>query len=324
MKESGSNTQYCSRLSNFPISFLAVALGLVGLTLAWQKAEQIFHLPFTVSNYLLYFSIVVFIVISLFYSLKIIKYPKAAKKEFEHPVKLNFYPLLAKILLILSIIYLSLDMEISRTLWWAGVIIQFGFTIVILSSWIEHDKFEITHLSPAWFIPVVGCMIIPIAGVSHFNSELSWFFLSIGVFWWILLSTIIMNRIIFHHPLPDKLVPTFFILFAPPVIGFIALTKLMGTATVFGNILYYIGLFLFVLIIFQHKLFAKIKFYLSWWAYSFPVAALSIGTLLMYHESGLSFFSIIFWIIFIFLNAVILLLAMKTIIAILGRKICIE
>ncbi len=313
-----------SRLRNFPISFLAIALGLIGFTLAWQKAEQILELPFMVSGYLLYFSIIVILVIFIIYLLKLAKYPLEVKKEFNHPIKLNFYPIIAKLFLIVSIIYLGLNLTISKYAWWMGVTIQFIFTIIIMSSWIKHDKFEIRHINPSWFIPVVGSILIPIAGIKHFSPELSWFFFSIGIFWWLILFTLVMHRVIFHQAIDDKLIPTFFILFAPPVIGFIALTKLLGGLTPIGNLLYYFGLFLFILILFQYKLFSKIKFYLSWWAYSFPIDALAIGTFLMYHETKLEFFKIASWGIFLFLNLVVLLLVIKTIRAIKRKEICIE
>lgn len=313
-----------NRLRNFPISFLAIGLGLIGFTLAWQKAEHILHLPFSISNYLLYFTLFVMTIIILTYILKILKYPDDVKKEFNHPIKLNFYPILAKLFLITSIIYLALNMTVSKYLWWVGVIIQFIFTIIIMSAWIRHEKFQIHHINPSWFIPVVGSIIIPIAGVKHFNSELSWFFFSIGFFWWLILTTIVFNRIIFHQPISQKLIPTMFILFAPPIIGFIALTKLLGGLTPFGNLLYYFGAFLFILIIFQAKMFVKLKFNLPWWAYSFPVDALVIGTLLMYEETKFAFFNVASWFTFIFLNLIIVLLVLKTIFAIKNKELCVE
>ncbi len=313
-----------SRLKNFPISSLGICLGLIGFTLAWQKAEQILKLPFVFSNYLLYFSIAVIGVILLIYTLKLIKYPNEIKKEFNHPIKLNFYPIIAKLFLISSLIYLAIDITISKYLWWMGVATQFIFTLIVISAWIKHDKFEIHHINPSWFIPVVGCIIIPIAGVKHFSPELSWFFFSIGFFWWVILTIIVMNRIIFHHPIPDKFIPTLFILFAPPIIGFISLTKLLGGLNPFGNMFYYFGVFMFILVVLQFRMFSKLKFYLSWWAYSFPMDALAIGTLLMYHETGLLFFKMASWIIFLMLNGVILLLLVKTAKAIKKKQICID
>ena len=312
------------RIRGFPISFFAVALGLMGLTLAWQKAEPILDLPVRASLPLLYASTAVFAAIFIAYIAKIARYPDEAKKEFRHPVKLNFFPLLAKILLIMSIIFLAIDMGTSSALWWAGVILQLAFTLIIISAWFQQDIFEVHHMSPAWFIPIVGCIIVPIAGLSHFSPELSWFFFSIGVFWWLMLATIVVNRIIFHRPMPEKLLPTMFILFAPPLIGYISLNKLMGGPTPFGNMLYYIGLFLFMLVAYQYKSFTRIKFYLSWWAYSFPLAALSIATLLMFHESGQAFFGWLSWGIFALLNLVVLLLVWKTASGIMRGEICVE
>ena len=313
-----------SRLKNFPISFLAICLGLIGFTLAWLKAEQILKFPFSISTYLLYFTLFVMGVVFLIYTSKIIIYPKEVKKEFNHPIKINFYPILAKLFLITSLIYLTVNMSVSKYLWWGGVIIQSIFTIIIMSAWISHAKFELHHINPSWFIPVVGAIIVPIAGVQHFSPELSWFFFSMGLFWWLILTILVFYRIIFHNPIPKKLIPTMFILFAPPIIGFIALTKLLGGLNPFGNMLYYFGLFLFILIMFQVKMFIKLKFNLPWWAYSFPLDALAIGTLLMYAESGLIFFKIASWAIFVFLNLVIILLVVKTIIAIKNKELCIE
>lgn len=318
-----NNIYEFNRLKNFPISFLAVGLGLIGFTLAWQKVEFIIKLQYSISNYLLYFTITIISIIFFIYIIKIIKYPIEVKEEFNHPIKLNFYPILAKLFLITSIIYIPLNIIISKYLWWTGLVIQFIFTIIIMSAWIKHEKFEIHHINPSWFIPVVGCIIIPIAGVKHFSIEISWFFFSIGFFWWLILIILVIYRVIFHHPIPDKLIPTFFILFAPPMIGFISLTRLIGL-TPFGNMLYYFGLFLFILIIFQFKIFFKLKYYLSWWAYSFPMDALVISSFLMYHETGILFFKVLSWILFIILNCIIILLFIKTLKAIIEKKICIE
>ncbi len=313
-----------SRLRNFSISFLAICLGLIGFTLAWQKAEEILLLSFSISNYLLYFSLGVIAVVLFIYILKIFRYPAAVRSEFNHPIKLNFYPILAKLFLITSLIYLNIDMNISRYLWWIGVVVQAIFTIIILSAWIRHDKYEIHHMNPSWFIPVVGCLIIPIAGIRHFSPELSWFFFSIGFFWWFILTTLVFNRIFFHNPIQDKLLPTLFILFAPPAIGFIALTKLLGELNIFGNMLYYIAAFLFILIMFQGRRLFHLKFDIPWWAYSFPLDALVIATLLMYHKTGSAFYRYSSWAVFIFLNLIILILISKTFTAVKHKLLCID
>jgi tellurite resistance protein len=314
----------CSRIKNFSISFFAIVLGLVGFTLVLQKTEPFLSFSFYVYNYFLYLTLTIFLIILLIYITKIIKYPQEIKKEFFHPIKINFFPLLAKIFLILSIIYLNINMAYSKNLWIVGVILQFVFSIVILSTWIRNPKLEFHHLSPAWFIPIVGNVMVPIAGVAHGFVELSWFFFSIGFVMWITFFIIVFNRIIFHNPIPDKLVPTFFILFAPPAIAFIAYVKLNGGIDSFAKVLYYISLFLFILIFAQLSMFSKIKFYLSWWAYSFPMAAITVATILIYHETQFIFFKYLLFILLTMLVAIMFYLTGKTLVAIKNKEICVE
>jgi len=275
-------------------------------------------------NYFLYFSEFVFVFVVIVYIVKAVKYPKEVKKEINHPVKVNFYPIIAKVFLILSIIYLSLDMYLSKIFWIIGAVLQLFFSIVISSVWIRHSKFRVHHLNPAWFIPIVGNVIVPIAGVAHGFSELSWFFFSIGIVMWITLFIIIFNRIIFHDTIADKLIPTLFILFAPPAIAFISYVKLVGEVDSFARILYYVSIFLFILVIAQIGLFSKIKFYLSWWAYSFPMVALTVATFLMYHETSSSFFYGLSLGFFALLVIIILMLIVRTAVAIKNKEICVE
>ncbi|MBI9071037.1 MAG: hypothetical protein JEY94_05540 [Melioribacteraceae bacterium] len=58
------------------------------------KAENILHLPIVISNYLLIISLVVIFTVLVLYLAKLIKYHEEVKKEFDHPIKLNFSRLL--------------------------------------------------------------------------------------------------------------------------------------------------------------------------------------------------------------------------------------
>ena len=313
-----------SRIKYFPISFFSIVMGLAGLTIAFQKAELIFKIPLSLSPYLLVFTVAFFVIITIVYLFKIIKFLSDVKEEFNHPVKLSFFPTFSISLLLLSIAFLSVNLPISRYLWIFGSLIHLIFTIKIISAWVQHSKFEIEHMNPAWFIPAVGNILIPIAGVSHFNLEISWFFFSVGFMFWVILLALFFNRIIFHEPLSDKLLPTLFILIAPPATGFISYVKLTGGVNDFAKILYYFAIFLVILLISQIKMFYQIKYYLSWWAYSFPVAAITIASILMFDKTGLSAFKYISLFFFISLNIIIVLLLVRTIITIFSKGICIE
>jgi tellurite resistance protein len=313
-----------NRIRNFPISFFSVILGMAGCTIAYQKAEQVLGVPIHISQYVLWLTCLLFGTISIIYLTKMLKYKDEVRLEFNHPIRLSFFPTVSISLLLLSVAFLSVNMSISRFLCVAGTILHFVLTIKIISIWIQKTNFNIKHMNPSWFIPAVGNILVPVSGVSHFSMEISWFFFSIGLVFWIILLVIFFNRIIFHDPMPDKLVPTLFILIAPPAVGFISLVKLTGEINEFSRVLYYIGLFLACLLFSQFRMFAKIKYYLSWWAYSFPVAAITIASILMFHESHVEAFRYISYVFFLLLNLIIVLLLFKTIAAISQKDICVE
>jgi len=190
-----------------------------------------------------------------------------------------------------------------------------------MSAWIHHDHFEIQHLNPAWFIPVVGNIIVPLAGVHLAPVEISWFFFSIGVVFWIVLLAVVMYRLFFHAPLALRLTPTLFILLAPPSVGFVAWSGLVGGLDAFGRVLYYTALFLALLLVSNAMRFFKLPFFVSAWAYSFPLAALSTATLRMAELGAGAFFAMLGGVLLILTTGVIGLLAARTIQAILRQEI---
>lgn len=310
------------RLKNFPINVLAIVLGLAGFTLALQKSFPLFtsikfYVPF------LYLTILSAITVVVIYTIKSIKFPNETKKEFTHPIKINFFPIIAKVFLILSVIYLDINIILSKYLFFIGAVLQIGFSVLLLSIWIKHDH-DWKNLNPSWFIPIVGNVIVPITGVAHGFVELSWFFFAIGLIMWLTLFIIVFNRIIFHHPLPKKLIPTMFILFAPPAIAFIAYIKITGSFDAFARVLYYGSAFLALVIFLQVRQYSKLPFFISWWAYTFPTAALTVATTLMFHESGLIFFKFLVVGLMVLLTFILGLTLFKTIQSINGREICIE
>lgn len=311
-----------SRLKHFPISYFAVILGFSGLTIATIRAEHIFDihgvsLVFGYATAGLYFF---FLVI---YLAKLIKFPKDVLHELHHPIKISFFPTISISLILLSIIFLGSQKELSKYLLLTGMPMHLFFTLYIISKWIRHEKLEIKHKNPAWFIPVVGNVLVPIPAMAHFHEDLSWFFFSIGFILWIVLFTIFIYRAIFHKPLPDKLLPTFFILIAPPAISFISYFKMTGEIDGFAKMLYYFAVFTFLLLLWNSKNFMKIKFYLSWWAYSFPIAALTISSFLMFEQTKNYLFEYFGITLLAFLVILIIFLIIKTLTFVFNKKICI-
>ncbi len=270
-----------------PVPLFASVMGLTGLTIAWRRAEEVFGWDHVASNPLMFATLALYVVLLVLYAAKWFKHPGAVKHEFAHPVRISFFPAISIGALLLAIPTRATSPELSLGLFAFGAMLHLTLTIVILSSWIHHTRYEIAHSTPAWFIPIVGNIIVPIPGMAHGWIEVSWFFFSIGFVFWIVLLTIMMNRFFFHPPVPAKLLPTLFILIAPPAVGCLSWLALHGgEIDGMARVLYYIGLFTTMLLLYQLPHFAKLPFALPWWAYSFPSAAITIATLTMSQRLG--------------------------------------
>jgi tellurite resistance protein len=171
---------------------------------------------------------------------------------------------------------------------------------------------------------VVGNLLIPVAGVSFVHVELLWFFFSIGIIFWLVLMTIIMYRVFFHEPLVSKLMPTLFILIAPPSVGVISYFKLTQSVDSFSRVLYYFAFFIALLLILNMRMFMSKKFYLSQWAFTFPLAAFSIASALMFHQVKIEAFLYVHLIFVVLSAGIIAFLVYRTGKAMLLHEICQE
>lgn len=313
-----------SRLEHMPISLFATVMGLAGLTIATQKAGHLWGFGDWPAFVFTALTSLVYILVFASYTAKWLKYPEAVKHEFAHPIRLSFFPASSIGMILLSIVYLPYQVDLAFYLWAIGSAVQLIFTLVILSNWIHHDRFQIQHSNPAWFIPIVGNILVPVAGAELGYLEISWFFYSIGLMMWLPLLAVLLNRFFFHPMMPGKLLPTLFILIAPPAVGFISWMKLHhGVTDDVARILYYFALFTTLLLASQYKFFIKVEFALPWWAYSFPVAAISIASFIMNEHIGGAFFNSLSLVLYIALVLLMITLIVKTIKAMLGGKICV-
>ncbi len=313
------------RLSFFPINTFGIIMGYSGLTLSLQKAHQLLGLSEMIFIAFALLTSIFFTLLAVAYLVKLIKYPLAVAKEVDHPIALNFFPTFSISLLLLSMIFKDLAYQPAQYMWYLGVIIHFGLLLFILNNWVHHEKWQVTHMTPAWFIPVVGNILVPIGAVHFANAEIGWFFFSIGLVFWLILNSIVMYRLFFHPPMMKVLEPTLFILIAPPAVGFISYMSLEGMAGVdnFARILYYIALFLTILLFVQMPRFIKVPFALSWWAYTFPIAAITLASFIMYEQLDLMLFSYIGSVLLAILAALIVHLTIKTLFAIKNKKLCV-
>ena len=311
-----------NRLKFFPIMMFAVVMGLSGLTIVFQKAASILGFWSVFGNLFAGVDLIVFITIFLFYVMKGIKYFDEVKKEFAHPVRINFFAASSISFLLLCIVFHDIHSGVSHMFMYIGITMQTFFTFYTIRFWINNNL-EIQHSNPAWFIPIVGNVLVPVAGGGYLSNHFLMYYFSIGIFFWVVLTAILINRIIFHHQLAQKFVPTLFIFIAPPAIAFIAYIKMYESFDVFASFLYNLALFFTFMLFFMYKNFLKLQFFISWWAFTFPLAAVSIASMVAYKISSIQMYSYFAYLFIVVTTLTVGIVALRTLEHMLKKEICI-
>ncbi len=287
----------CQIVKNFTPSWFASVMGTGILALTSLSYSK--YIPFlkNVANILFYFNIILFFVLLIPWIFRWIFFRKEALKDLEHPVLSNFYATIAVGMLVLAanFIVIGKNIAIGEIFWFIGALgtIYFGVLTPYIMFKGEHVKLD--HINPAWFIPPVGLIVIPIAGsliIPHVSGMLQEFVIFINYFGWgsgffiyLALFAISMYRFILHKPLPNTLASTIWINLGPIGAGTVALVNLTKNSYfitvkepffVFGFIFWGLGIWWVIMAIamtihYIRKL--KLPYAMSWWAFTFPLGA---------------------------------------------------
>lgn len=330
-----------SKLAHFPIMLFASVMGLGGLALVFKKASAAFafstkdsanfldlNAVFAICSLVFGFlSVAVFLLLLGFYVAKIFTHFNAFKAEITHQVKINFLSAIPIGALIITTLGAFNDngtmLFLLKIIFYLSSFLQLILSIFVINFWFS-NAMKKHLLSPAWFIPIVGNLIVPLAGHSaKITPEFSLFFFSVGCFFWLILTALITSRLIFEESLESKFLPTLFIFIAPPSIFVVDFAALFGGHSALSLMLYFVALFFMLLMLSLSRVFTRLNFALSWWAFTFPLCAFGIAsfeTFMIFKSPLYMIFGILGLILALF---AVLFVSYKTLLAMSKGKICV-
>lgn len=270
------------RFDYFPVSLFGAVMGLTGLSVAWRLAYRFYGAPRWAANGIGVVAVAAFILIALGYALKAITAPDAVRAEFRHPIAGNLFGTFLISLLLLPVIVAPVIRPLAQIMWGVGAIGMVLFGWLMVSRWMS-DRQLIAHATPAWIIPVVGLLDLPLAlpslGLPPLHGVMV-LGLAVGLFFAVPLFTLIFSRLVFEPPMPDALQPTLLILVAPFAVGFSSYVVTTGQIDLFAQSLYVLTLFMLAVLLGRlRNMMVCCPFRVSWWAVSFPLAASAITAL---------------------------------------------
>lgn len=272
--------------SNLPANWFAMVMGLGGLSIAWQRAEALTGLSPDAGYGMAWFALAVFIVLLAAYLRKMKKHSEAFLAEFRNPSQIAFVGAIPISMEVLAVAFVNHHPGLAEGLLLIGMPLQLFVLSTMFRRWLVGEKIDPQAITPAWFIPAVGGVLVPLSGPQLGYVAVAWFFLGIGLLLWIFLMPILLARLIFIGPLPAAAQPSLLILLPPPALGMVAYVTLSGQLDVFALSLFVLMLFLATILLSLIGPLTRSNFSMTWWAFSFPTAASSGACSFMALQTG--------------------------------------
>ncbi len=299
-------------------------MGLCGLSIAWRLAHEQFGAPITISESIGLLAVAAFLSLVIAYTVKAIVAPDAVRMEFNHPIIGSLFGTVFISILLLPILIAPLSLGIARALWSIGAIGMIAFAWLMVNRWMS-DRQQYAHATPAWIVPVVGTIDVPLAAPSlHLPAThgIIVLALSIGLLFTIPIFTLIFSRLLFEPPLSDALQPSLLILVAPFAVGFSSYVVTAGTIDMFAESLYALTLFILAVLLGRvRRLLGCCPFRISWWAVSFPLAASTIAALRIAGARPSGINSAIALVLLTFTSLIIGMLLVRTLVGIVRGEL---
>lgn len=272
-----------------PLRFLgapwfAPVMGLCGLSLAWHRAAPVMgETAGGIAVALAMLAAAAFTALVAGWLLRARRFPEAAREDFAHPVRHPFVAAVPVSVILLATAAVALDgpSAFARVLWVAGSAAQLVTTAWVVGRWWRAnrpDGLAWPSVTPILFIPVVGNVLVPLAGVPLGHADWSAAQFAVGAFFWPVVQALVYARLAVHGPWPDRLQPAVFIFIAPPAVIGLALAA-FGAPPAFAWGAWGLALFALATAATQARAIAALPFAIPHWALSFPLAAFAALTL---------------------------------------------
>ncbi|KMZ11784.1 Tellurite resistance protein TehA [Candidatus Burkholderia humilis] len=262
-----------------PVAFFGIAVGSLALVGAWCAAARVWTVPHGIPEVLTAGALAVWIALIAAYAIKWLTQRDDALAEMRHPVQSSFAALVPVSTMLAAQAVQGFSREGGIVLFVIGVIAQLAAQLALGAYlhgrlWQGGRKPEMT--TPAIYLPTVASSFVAATASAGFGwTQLGAIFFGAGVFSWLAIESMVLNRAAVYESLPEALRPTLGIQLAPPVVdgvSYLAITH--GAPDVFAYMLFGYGLYQALMLSRLLPWIRQQAFASSYWAFSFGVAAL--------------------------------------------------
>lgn len=294
------------RVLNLPAGYFGMVLGIIGMGFAWRYASTIWPVSRSVGDGLVVLAAAIWALLAVAFITRAIRFPWSVRQEMRHPVASSFVSLFPATTMLVSIGFVPWCRPLSLGLFIIGVALQLAY-----SAWQSAGLWRGNHPSdattPGLYLPTVANNFISAmaCGALGFNDA-GLVFLGAGIFSWLSLEPVILQRLRSDGELPAALRTSLGIQLAPALVACSAwLSVNGGEADTFAKLLFGYGLLQLLFMLRLMPWYLQQPFNASFWSFSFGISALATTGLHLGHSQPNGFFHFLAIPLFVFTNLII-------------------
>ncbi|XP_062197663.1 S-type anion channel SLAH2-like [Phragmites australis] len=277
-------------LLRFPISVFGMCLGVSSQAMMWktlasEPSTAFLHVSPAVNHVLWWVSVALMGLVSAIYLLKAVFYFEAVRREFHHPIRVNFFfaPWIACLFLVKGLP--RPEWTLPHVVWYLLMVPIFCLDLKIYGQWMSGGDRRLSKVAtPTNHLAVVGNFVGALLGARMGPREVPIFFFAVGLAHYLVLFVTLYQRLPTNLQLPKELHPVFFLFVAAPSVASMAWARLCSEFNYGAKIAYFVSLFLYMSLVVRINFFRGVRFSLAWWAYTFPMTSAAIATTLYASE----------------------------------------
>ncbi|MCU6684732.1 dicarboxylate transporter/tellurite-resistance protein TehA [Leclercia sp. H6W5] len=318
-------TQPTERVLNLPAGYYGMVLGTIGMGFAWRYASTLWPVTRWPGEILVTLAMVMWLLLTAAFLTRAVRFPRSVLAEMRHPVMSSFVSLFPATTMLVAIGFVPWFRPLALALFTVGVVVQLSYA-AWQSAGLWRGKHPEEATTPGLYLPTVANNFISAmaCGALGFHDA-GLVFLGAGVFSWLSLEPVILQRLRSAGELPSAMRTSLGIQLAPALVACSAwLSVNGGEADTFAKMLFGYGLLQLLFTLRLMPWYLSQPFNASFWSFSFGVSALATTGLHLGQSSPSGFFHAIAIPLFIFTNAIIALLLVRTFILLMQGKLLVR
>nr|XP_011470299.1 PREDICTED: S-type anion channel SLAH2-like isoform X2 [Fragaria vesca subsp. vesca]XP_011470300.1 PREDICTED: S-type anion channel SLAH2-like isoform X2 [Fragaria vesca subsp. vesca] len=274
-------------LLRYHISSFSICLGVSSQAILWKilptsASTKFLHLSLMPNLVLWFISLALLVIVASIYILKIIFYFEAVRREYFHPIRINFFfsPFIALLFLAIGVPP-SISSNLHPALWYILMAPLLCLELKIYGQWMSGGQRRLSKVAnPVNHLSIVGNFVGALLGASMGLREGPIFFFAVGMAHYMVLFVTLYQRLTTNETvIPKELHPVFFLFVAAPSVASTSWARIQGSFDVGSRIGYFISMFLYLSLVVRINFFRGFKFSLAWWAYTFPMTGAAVATI---------------------------------------------